>query len=250
MNTNLLKLSKGEIFEFTVQTTYFPDEDCLNKLEPLTAYLPDRTSPVPTAFPGGDIGYIAMIGASGQSYGFDVQLNRVFDTLITFRGGIHNLTLHESPNSNDPKTYLPFIDSLHLDQSLLDDIATFHAEVQSKKQMEKREKKLSESAIVRIKGAPALYPQTTLSVNGQERDVAIIGYHQTYLDRHNRIFSEALLKEKAITLYEGFDSSYLYDAFSETSDNCFFTSIEEKAKELPLYTVSFTNEAHFEVIEE
>lgn len=250
MNTPLLKLSKAEIFQFAVQATYIPEKDCLDKLDPFFTYLPDKENPVPTVFPGGDLGYIAMISASGQAYGFEVQLNRVVDTLIKVRNGLSNLTLQESSNLDNHLSYLPFLSGVTMDDDSLAEIQNLYVRISKETTIGKRDKRLLESAIVRVKGENALYPQTTLNINGNEREVSILVYHQTCMDRQNKLFSNLLLEENAITLYDGYDSSYLYDAFSEMSDLCLYSSIEELSKKLPLYTVSFTEDVSFQVIEE
>lgn len=250
MSPTTIRLSREEMFQFAVQTTYIPDKQLLDRLEPLFTYLPDQENPVPTTFPGGDMGYIAMIGATGQSYGFEIQLDRVVETLINLRGGIHNLTLQESSNPSDITSIIPFLSGVEIDQKLQEELVSIYTKVSENGNMGKRSIRLPESAIAIVKGESALYPQTFLRMNEYEQEVAVIVYHQSYMNRQNRLFSEHLIKENIVSLFEGYESSYLYDAFSEMSDLCFFSSIEEQSKKLPIYTVSFTSDIHFEIIEE
>ncbi len=211
------------------------------------------------AFPGGDVGELALIYATANNFGLGVDREKVVKTIIEVVGGIKNFGLH-SDHHGDSK--ITASGCGHWKQINLDPLAynlkkTQIDFVQKKlKELKKNganeiilEGEHLEGAVVFIKGNFGIYPRYILELSRGKIETEIFVYHQTLVDERHRALAAALLANRAVKLYPGCDEDYLYQALSEMVENHLMETAKRLAKGLPIYSVKFDNEGSFEMEE-
>jgi hypothetical protein len=176
----------------------------------------------PIGLPGGDIGQLAVIIMAANNYGFEINLEKSFQSLIEVIGGKENLELNTN-FYNDPTCSL------------------------SKEQMDFIYKKAGVDKIKlhesNFEGAVLLIYGNNKSVTGQfifkKMPVQVFVFHQTLSDLKNRLLAKKLLENKAIILLPELDEDYLYMALNETIEVYLMETVIKIAKGLPIYKVNF-----------
>lgn len=243
-------MTKEQLFQLVVENTYEVSPEKQFVLRCVDGNYPNEKDLPAVTFPGGDLGVLAMIYASAQSYGFEIESNRAIDTLLEISGGIENFSCYKSSNAIILSEIIPFYSDVELDDTYQTSLVQLAEEAQ-KKSLVLHEKPLesAENALVRIKGAAGLYPQASLETEYGIKQIQVYVQQQTLLDARNKRIAQLLLGNNAITLFEGCDLEYLYEVFGEMSDYCFYYGLQKEIKQIPLYTVNFTDLAHFEIQE-
>jgi hypothetical protein len=188
------------------------------------------------AFPGGDLGDLAVIYASAQSFGFEADAGRCLEVLLEMIGGSQHFSLYESPNKILTE-YLPFVAQLELDQSWEDSLLSQAQEMGNQgARIHVPPEYREESALIKVKSEFGLFPQYEVQTDSGQFRTSVYVYHQTLLDRRRKRLSEMLIQTGAVTLFEGCEEEYLFDALSETSDYVFFYALEDELRHIPLYS--------------
>ncbi len=233
-----------------VENTYEVTPECQHAVRCVDGNYPNERNLPAVTFPGGDLGVLAMIYASAQSYGFEIDSNRVTNTLLEISGGIDNFSCYKSSNPSSLSEMIPFYSDVELDDSLQQSLIQVAEEVQKKSRvLHEQPAESAENALVTIKGIAGLYPQASLDTEYGTKHIQVYVQQQTLLDARNKRIAQLLLENNAITLFEGCDQEYLYEVFAEMSDYCFYYGLQKEIKQIPLYTVHFTDLAHFEIQE-
>ena len=213
----------------------------------------------PLAIPGADVGELALIFATANSYGLEINQEKAFSTLVEVIGGeehfhFHTDNLHSFKNpaggyghfsqiSNDPKSY-------SLEPK---DIEFIKAKLQLLlKEGVEEEVLFGEhyiGAVLIIRGQYNIYPCYVLEGVGAKKRMEFLVYHQTTIDERHKILAKKLIENQVIILPDGCDEEYLYEALSETSENHLMETIKRLAMGLPIYQVTFKEKGGFSILE-
>ena len=222
-------------------------------------YLKDNNLP-PLAFPGADAGELALIFAAANTYGFEIDEEKVFASLLEVVGGVKNINFpsvhHGDPKipasgcghikqmTQDPKAYNLEEKHLLLLRQLLDRIKKQGA---SEIMLEGEH---LEAAVLQIKGNYSLYPAGCLvETNAGKTTVQVFVYHSDLTNQRHRKFALTLIEKKAVKLFPGCDEEYLYEALSEVSESHLFETLKRLASGLPIFQVSFDSDGSFTIEE-
>jgi hypothetical protein len=207
------------------------------------------------AFPGADIGELALILATANSYGFEVNKEKALESFLEVVGGEKNFRLHTDGHA-DPK--VPAGGCGHFKQIGLDPKA-YNLE---SPQIEFIKKNLSigesitlqgdhmEVAVLLIKGDWGVLPQFSLETDQKKKLVQVFVYHQTLVDKRHRLLAKELIKNKAVVFKNGEDEEWLYNALSDVAENHLMETAKRLAKGLPIYSVVFEENGNFKIIEQ
>lgn len=214
------------------------------------------------ALPGADLGELALIFATANNFGFQVDQEKVFETLTEVLGGQENFHFHTDDHT-DPKIpaagcgYWGQVQldplSYHLEKKDIDFIgkkllilATIISKIRKPIVVEGEHK---EGAILFIKGNFGVYPRYFLDTDEGEKLVEVFVYHQTLVDRRHKFLAKKLLEKKAVILYPGCDEEYLYQVMSDETENHLMETLKRLAKGLPIFQVKFKEDKRFEIEE-
>lgn len=213
--------------------------------------------PASLALPGADPGELALILATGNSYGFEVDKAKVFKTLVTVVGGVKNLQMHTDLYNEDkdafkgcghmsqletiPETYSLTREDVEFILSSFKLAKSRHA---NEVVLEGQHKK---NAVVIVKGDYGILPRHYLEVNGQKLLVEVFEYHQSLVDKRHRVLAQELIKNGGVELIAGQDEESLYEAFGDIGENHLMETLRSLAKGMPIYEVKFDEEGGFKV---
>ena len=204
------------------------------------------------AFPGADVGELALIFATANSYGFDVDKEKVLKSLVDVIGGKENFRLHTDSHA-DPKE--PAAGCGHWKQINLDPKA-YNLETKEIDFIKKNinvgksitlEGEHMEGAVLLVKGNWGVLPQAHLETDQGKRLVEVFVYHQSLVDERHRVLTKALIKNEAVHFLNGEDEEWLYHALSDVSENHLMETARRLAKGLPIYQVVFVADGNFKV---
>ncbi len=221
-------------------------------------YLTSNNLP-PLATPGADAGELALVLATGNVYGFTVDVGKSFDLLTELVGGIKNINFHTDEHG-DKKIVLSGCG--HIKQMRLDPEAYNLEENQLKgltKILTKAGKKGAketvlqgehlEAAIIQIKGNYSIYPRFLLETDEEKNEVEVFVYQSTLVDKRHRELAKKLIENKAVELFPGCDEEYLFEILSETTENHLIETAKRLAKGLPVYEINFSDDGSFTIEE-
>lgn len=213
----------------------------------------------PLAIPGADIGELAIIFAMANNFGFEIDEEKAFQSLIKTVGGVKNFQLHSDHHTDksvvgggcghwkqinlDPQAY-----SLNKDQ--VDFIAKKLIEVkQAGAQEIVLEGEHLEGAVLQVKGNYSILPRSSIVDGGKEKITEVFVYQGTLVDARHRTLANALLKNGAIKLVSGQTEENLYTALSETVEAHLFETVKRLALGLPIFLIDFKDDGGFKIEE-
>ena len=213
--------------------------------------------PASLALPGADPGELALILATGNTYGFEVDKAKVFKALERVGGGTKNLQMHtDSQDENKdsfkgcghmcqletvPETYGLTQENIEFVLSSFKLAKSHHAK---EVVLEGQHKK---NAVVIVKGNYGILPRHYLEVNGQKLLVEVFEFHQTLVDKRHHALAHELIKNGGVKLIEGQDEESLFEAFGDIGENHLMETLRSLAKGMPIYEVKFDEEGEFKV---
>lgn len=210
---------------------------CIDGRYPVSPQLPAR------AIPGGDAGELAILLATANAYGFELDAQKAQAVLLGVIGG-GNLFSTEQASSclhlkhvfSDPSAY-----NLHPDD--LKTLTHLLTLVQKESSQEiVLEGKHREGAVLQIQGAWGIQPSGILETEHGNIAVSVFIFHRTLADSRHRRIAEELIAQSAVKLFEGLDAEYLYEAFSSVTEDHFLETLKREAVGLPIYEVTVTDE--------
>jgi len=213
----------------------------------------------PLAIPGADIGELAIIFAAGNNFGFEIDKEKAFQSLIEVVGGIKNFQLHSDHHADksvvgggcghwkqinlDPRAY-----SLNKDQ--IDFITKKLNEVkQAGAQEIVLEGEHLEGAVLQVKGNYSILPRSFVMDGGKEKTTEVFVYQGTLVDQRHKALASALLKNEAIKLVAGQTEENLYTALSETIEVHLFETVKRLATGLSIFLIDFKDDGGFKIEE-
>ncbi len=207
------------------------------------------------AFPGADVGELALIFATANSYGFDVDKEKTLKSLVEVFGGKENFRLHTDLHA-DPKVKAGGCGhwkQINLDMKAYSleskDIDFINKNLGIGKQVV-LEGEHMEGAVLMINGNWGVYPQARLETDQGKRLAEVFIYHQSLVDERHRALAKLLIKNKTVVFRNGEDEEWLYNAFSDVSEIHLMETARRLAKGLPIYKVTFKESGDFSIAQE
>lgn len=222
-------------------------------------YVRDGSLPA-TTFPGADAGAVALVFATCNRYGFELHTHKLFETFSKFVGGEKYLSFHTDEHADKDK---PFGGCGHMKQIELYNEAYFiekenyheiykyfsHA-LDSGARQDILTGSHNERAVIVVSGEPrGVYSQGEYEFEGITRHGEFFIYQKELSDMRNKKLAEALLDDKAITLFGSQDKGTLYDAFLDIGEVHVMETVSRLAKNLPVFQIVFSDQSNFEVTE-
>lgn len=203
------------------------------------------------AISGADAGQLAAIYATANSYGFEVDGEKMFEVLCDVVGGIKNLRFHTDEHG-EPEIIMDGCGYVKHKSLNPEDFKVTHEQVAFIKQkaqeaitkgavQEILKGSHNEGAVLMIKGPYGVYPRYSIGHN----EAQVFEFHQGLVDKRNRALSKKLVEEKAVELFEGLDDEYLYEVLSSTTEDHLLEIARRLAKDLPIYAVTFDEKGNF-----
>jgi len=251
-------LDKKQIFQLVLENKYQVEE----KDRFLSRCIDGRYKNSPNlpalAIPGADLGELAMILAASNSFGFQVDREKAFESLVEVVGGVKKFAYHTDSHHGGLA-----LGCGHFGQ-IKKDIASYNLNEDDLDFLNKKlkfldEKKVpqvvlegehNEAAVIFVDGDFGVYPQYMIEINGERKNVSVFVFHRTFSLVREKLLAKTLIKNKAVRFYDGEDEEWLYNALSETMENHLFETTKRLAKDLPIYNVVFKEDGNFEIKEQ
>lgn len=213
----------------------------------------------PLAIAGADVGNLAILYATANMYGFEINENAAYKTFLEVVGGPQNFSFHSHYKAT---AKLPAVGCAHMDQLRLDpeaysidtdqlDLINSQASAAEKKgaieTILKGNKR--EGAVIQIQGEWGIYPQYHLTTSEGTVPVQVFIIHKTLADKRHRVLAKKLIENKAVTLFDDLDEEYLYEVISSTMEDHIFETIKRIASGLPIFDVIFQNNGAYTIEE-
>lgn len=210
------------------------------------------------AIPGADVGELALILATANNFGFDVDKEKVYQSLLEVIGGEKNFQYHSDHHGE--KT-IPASGCGHFKQIKLD----LKAYDLNQDDLDFLEKKLAlikkndlakevilegdhmEAAILQIKGGWGVYPRYYLDNGEEKQEVEVFVFHQSLVNERHKALVSALIRNKAVIFRNGEDEEWLYEVLSDQMDNHLFETVKRLAPDLPIFNIEFDEDGSFKI---
>lgn len=256
---NKIILSKQQAVEFIENNRYKVNSKLKFNSRCIDGrYQKSETLPA-LAVPGADAGELALIFATANSYGFEVDMIKAWESLIEVIGGEANLQFHTDSHAEHDLVLggCGHITQIGLDSKAYDiteeQVSFIKRQFSTVKKTGVPEVELhgdhQEGAVLMIKGAWGVYPQGIVKTDLGNRNVQVFIFHQSLADERRKLLAETLIKNKAVTLPEKCDDDYLLHSLSEMGENHLLETSKRLAKGLPIYSVAFDENGEYKVEE-
>lgn len=259
MNTvNKIKLSEKDVRELVSENRYKVDPKKKYFSRCIDGRYKNDDGLAAQAFPGADLGELALILATARSYGLEIDMDKAYTSLIDVIGSEKDFTFHTDSHGDpealasgcghfkqinlDPQAYKLEPSDIDFMKSKLTYVKSKGADqvVLGGEHME--------GAILLVKGDGwGIYPQYNLETERGNKFVEVFVYHQTLTDEKHRVLAEKLLDSGAVKFKLGEDREYLYEILSETAENHLMETAKRLASDLPIYTVTFDIDGSFKI---
>lgn len=213
----------------------------------------------PQAYPGGDLGLMAAILAAGRSFGFDLDREKAFQTLLDVVSGWKNFGFHSDSHANpeiiasgcghfsqmrkDPSSYSLEKEDLVFLENMLERVKKEGGE---EVVLEGDHKEIG---ALLIKGDFSVKPRFKIQTDDGEKKIQVFVFHQSLTDEKIRLLSKKLIENKAVNFRDGENEEFLIHALQETTENHLFETLRRLAKGLPIYEVVFNEDGDFSLFE-
>jgi hypothetical protein len=253
-----LILSKEQIHKLVSENRY--------RVDPKNAFLSrcideryqDELKLSPLALPGADAGELALLFATANKFGFEINEEKAYYALVDVVDGIKNLHFHTSKeHESDPVGGCGHFQQLSLDPE------SYHL---GKEQVKFIKIKVKNSvllgaedvvlvgehlrgAVLQIHGDYAVYPAYAMETEEGRERVEFFEFHETLVGRRHRVLAKKLIETQAVKLFEGCDEEYLYEVLTETTDEHFYETVKRLAPGIPMYEIAFKENGGFKIEE-
>ncbi len=250
-------LDKEQIYEI-VQANKFKVNESKFISRCIDGRYEDSRALAPLAIAGADLGEIALLKATGNAYGFEVDMKKTYEILAELVGGIKNFQMH-TDSHGDPNVVASGCG--HLKQIKTDpapykltkeDVFTLAEIAEEAKKSGAQEIALQgehiEGAVLQIKGdGYSVKPRYFLETEKGTQEVETFVFHATLVNDRHKELAKKLLEKGAVKLFNGLDAEYLYEVISEMTENHLLETAKRLAKGLPIYLVDFAEDGTFEL---
>jgi len=265
LHMNKIILTKQQVYGFVEESKYKVNPKskfqsrCIDGRYPTSPRLRGVSNLPALAIPGADAGELALIFATANSYGFEVDMKKVWDSLIELVGGEVHLQFHTDSHAESGVALAGcgHIKQINIDSKAYD---LTDEQVQFIKDQFLRVKKSGvfeielhgdhqEGAVLMISGNWGVFPQGSVKTDLGNRNVQVFVYHQSLVDDRHRALTKQLMKNKAIQLPDKCDEEHLFHALCEVGENHLLETSKRLAKGLPIFSVVFAENGEYKVEE-
>jgi len=256
---NKIILTKQHVFQFVGESKYKVSSTLKFNSRCIDGRYTNSENLPALAVPGADAGELGIIFATANSYGFEVDMKKVWDSLIELVGGEANLQFHTDSHA---ESGVALAGCGHIKQILMDSKAYDLTDVQVQfiKNQFLRVKNSGvseielygdhqEGAVLMISGNWGVYPQGVVKTDLGNRNVQVFVYHQTLVDARHRALSKQLIQNKTIRLPDKCDEDHVFHTLSDVCENHLLETSKRLAKGLPIYSVVFKEDGEYKVEE-
>lgn len=210
----------------------------------------------PIGFPGGDIGVLVVIIAAANNFGFEIDLQKAYQSLIEVIGGKKNFGLHTDSHADLKKiaSGCGHFKQINLDSKAYN-LTKEQVDFIYKKIAEVKKSGAKEIILHgdHLEGAVLLVYGDSKSVMNQftvkGKTIQVFVFHQTLANLRNKLLATKLVENKAVKLSSGLDEDYLYTALSEVTEVHLMETAKRLAKGLPIYKAAFEDDGQTEIKE-
>ncbi len=263
---NKILLTKKQVIELVGENKYKVEEKtkilsrCIDgRYENKSQTLSSKFQMPAMAVPGADPGELALVFATANNYGFPVDLQKTWESLVELVGGEKNLQFHTDSHA-EQNTVLGgcgHVKQMGLDGKAYDvtsEQLTFIKDQFSKISNQGVKQTVlqgdhQEGAVLLLKGNWGIYPQGKVETDLGERPVQVFIFHQSFADLRRAKLAELLVKNHAVELPDKCDAKYLGNALNEMGENHLMETAKRLAKGLPIYNVVFEENGEYNVEE-
>lgn len=252
-------LSRSQIDEFVRDCKYKVEENEKFLSRCIDGRYKNESNLAPLAIPGADAGELALIFATANIYGFELDPEKVFISLIEVIGDIKNLNFHTDSHqdSKDPASGCGHMTQIRLDPKIYnlekDQLVLIDSFLKKAKKLGAKEIVLEgehlEGAVLQISGDYSVYPRNVFGTKLREVEMQVFVYQSSLVDKRHRALAKSLLKNDAVKLFNGCDEEYLYQVISGTTEEHLMLTVKSLAKGKPIYAVNFIGNEEFEIKE-
>lgn len=221
-------------------------------------YKNENTLPA-LALPGADAGELALIIATVNEYGLEIDEKKFITTLTSLLGGVKNFNFHSDDHA-DPKIIAAgcgHIKQISLDPeaySLEKNQTEFIKKtlIQCKKDGAKETilgGEHKEGAFLQVRGNYGILPKFFQQTQDGRSTSEVFIFHETLVSERHRELAKKLIADKAVKLPAGCDHEYFYEVLSEMTDLHLFETVKRLASGLPIFLVVFAESGSFTVEE-
>ncbi len=206
------------------------------------------------AIPGADVGELALILASANVCGLDIDKQKVLQCLADVVGGVENLRFHTDSHAKSQVVcggcgYMREIKADPQAFNLVsEDVDFILQKAEDAKKKGAQEVILlgnhEEGAIITIRGPYGLYTQYS---NNGARVLQVFVFHDSLISSRHRALAKNLIQEQAIKTLNKDDQDYLFTILCETTQDHLFEIAKRLAKDLPIYAVNFDQGGNFDL---
>ena len=202
----------------------------------------------PLSMAGADAGELAVLYATANAYGFEMNEEKAYETLLEIIGGAQNFSIHEE--CTHMKQIRLESSAYSLDPDQIDLISTQISQAEKKGANKTKMKEGGRAeAVIQITGDWSIYPQYHIQTSHGSVPVLVHVFHKSLTDARHKILAKKLIENKAVTLYDDLDDEYLYQVISTETEDHLFETLKRIASGLPLYEVEFESNGNFEIKE-
>ena len=247
-------LTNAQIQELVYTNKYKVDEKTMFTARCIDGRYENSTDLPAMAVPGADAGELAVLYAAANQYGFELHYETAFSTMLELLGK-NAFNMHTDAHGD---TEILASGCGHIKQIRLDPLAysldkpiveilNKHIDMAKEKggnQVMLRGDR-QEGAVLLINGNYGVLPQFVLEAEFGRTHVQVFEYHKTLANARHRQWAKLLVGKKAVTLLDGLDEDYLYEAISEIAENHLFETAKRLAINLPIFEVTFKDNGDF-----
>lgn len=254
-----LILDKEHIRELVAGNAYIPDPKTRFISRCIDGRYPNDKGLPALAVPGADIGELALLLATANAFGFEIQEKAAFQALVDTVSGEENIRMHTDSHATSSEVasgcgHMRQISHTPSDYHLTEkQVASIKSMFEAAKKQKAHEVVLhgehKEGAVVIVRGQYGLYPHYIFETEEGIQEGEMFIYHQTLADERHRVLAKKLIKGDIITLHDGCDEDYLYQVISHEAEEHLMTTAKRLAVGLPLYHVVFDTKGQGEVKE-
>ncbi len=199
--------------------------------------------------PGGDLGQITILFSAANSFGFEIDKEKILAIYFEFLKGENNFFLEEDCHYvNLLKNYPEQFQLEEKDIKFLEEIVNT---INQKPSQSVFQKDNWPQGVIMVKGYGTIPLHNFLKIETIEGEkiieIFLIVFQQTLFEERQKILAQKLFQEKVVKLFPNLNEEYLAMSLIETGENHFYFYINHYAKNLPLYQVVFKENLQFEI---
>ncbi len=209
----------------------------------------EKTLKTPLFIPGGDLGQIAILFSAANSFGFEINKEKLLAIYFEFLKGQNNFFLERNCYylnllKNQPEKF-------QLEEKDIKFLEEIVNTINQKPSQSVFQKDNCPQGVIMIKGYETIPSRSFLKIKTVEGEkmieIFLIIFQQTLFEERQKILAKKLFQEKVVKLFPNLNEEYLAMSLIETGEEHFYFYINNYAKNLPLYQVFFKKDLQFEI---